>query len=196
VLDLTEALMASAQEEPLPENPAAYAELKAYLDSRAVPASPVLPVPKDARRFAGSYTVTDGVFNPWIEVAPVDTDFYHLFYEPSIRPEIIVFDVDISKEQVVLTLNHFSVVSAWLDGKWRRSETATVMPPLKHYAATARFEDADTLRISLRWLNSWCVAELTLRLTGDCDMDILVQKDMLHEGREPFARTAKARKIR
>lgn len=196
VLDLTEALMASAKVEPLPEDPTAYAELKAYLDGRALPASPALPVPENARRFTGSYAVTDGVFNPWIEVAPVDADFYHLFYEPSIRPEILVFDIDVADEQVVLTLNRSSVVRAWLDGKWRRGETATVMPPLKHYAATARFEDADTLRITLRWLNSWCVSELTLRLTGECDLNILTQKDMLHEGRAPFARTAKARKIR
>ena len=87
VLDLTEALMASAQDAPYPEDPAAYAELKAYLNGRAAAPAPALPVPQGAQKFAGSYAVTAGVFNPWIEVAPVDSDFYHLFYEPSIRPE-------------------------------------------------------------------------------------------------------------
>ncbi len=196
VLDVTESMMARAQAAPLPENPAAHAELKAYLDARAVAQAEVLPVPESAKRFAGSYAVTEGVFNPWLEVAPVDEDFYHLFYDHSIRPEIAVFDIAVTQEQLVLTLNRNTVLTAWLDGQWRRSETRTVMPPLKHYAATARFTDAQTLKVSLRWLNGWCRPEFTFTLNGDSDMDILCEKDMLHEDRKPFTRLAKARKIR
>ena len=147
VLDLTEALMASAQDTPYPENPAAYAKLKAYLDSRAVLPAPAQPVPHGAKRFAGSYAVTQGVFNPWIEVAPVDSDFYHLFYEPSIRPDIAVFDIALSEDEVVLTLNRFAVIRARLNGNWQRAQTETVLPPLRDYAATARFlERNDALR--------------------------------------------------
>jgi len=196
VLDLTEALMASALDTPLPADPAAYAELTAYLGARAVAPSPVKPVPREAERFNGVYAVQQGIFNPWLEVAPVDEDFYHLFYEPSIRPEVIVFEIAVSQEAVVLTLNRSAVLRAGLDGKWRRGETATVLPPLGHYAATAYFMDASTLHISLRWLNSWCRPEITLRLQGESDLSILCSKDMLHEGREPFTRTAQARKIR
>ena len=196
VLDLTEALIASAQNEPLPESPAAHAALKAYMQTRAVARAKVLPVPKTAQRFAGTYAVDDGIFNPWIEVAPVDADFYHLFYEPSIRPEVLVFDVEITPEQVVLTLNRSTVLRARLDGVWTRGETATPLPPLRHYAATARFDDTNVLRVSLRWLNGWCRPELTFRLTGESDLSITIEKDMLHESREPFTRQATARKIR
>ncbi|HPF86527.1 MAG TPA: serine hydrolase domain-containing protein [Candidatus Limiplasma sp.] len=196
VLDLTEALMAGAQDTPLPEDPTAYAALTAYLQARAAAPAEALPVPDGAQRFAGTYAVTEGVFNPWIEVAPVDADFYHLFYEPSVRPEVLVFDVDITPEQVVLTLNRSTVLRARLDGKWQRQEAATPIPPLKYYAAAARFTDADTLHISLRWLNGWCRPELTFRLHGESDVAIATEKDMLHEGRAPFTRHAKARKIR
>lgn len=196
VLDLTEALMASAQDEPYPEDPAAYAQLLDYLKNRAAAPAPALPVPEGAQRFAGSYAVTEGVFNPWIEVAPVDEDFYHLFYEPSIRPEIIVFDVAVNADDVCLTLNRSAVLRARLDGQWQRSETATVIPPLKYYAATARFEDASTLRVSIRWLNGWCRPELTFRLRGESDLEIVCEKNMLHEGRAPFTRRSKARRIR
>ena len=196
VLDLTEALMASAQDEPLPENPEAYAQLKAYLDSRRVETVPVLPVPEQAKRFAGTYAVTDGVLIPWIEVAPVDADFYHLFYEPSIRPEIIVFDLAVMQDEVILTFNQSTRIHARLDGQWLRQETATVLPPLKHYAATARFTDENTLCVSLRWLNGWTRPEFTFRLHGEADLDITVEKNMLHEGRAPFTRKAKARKTR
>ena len=196
VLDSTEALMAGARDEALPENPEAYRALKAYLDARAAVPSAALPVPAEAAAFTGSYAITEGVFNPWLEVAPVDEDFYHLFYAPSIRPEIAVFDLAVEAERVTLTLNQNTVLHAWLDGRWRREETATVMPPLKHYAATALFVDAHTLRISLRWLNGWCRPVLTLRLNGESDLEILCEKEMLHEGRAPFTRRAKARKTR
>ena len=196
VLDLTEALMAEAQDEPLPENPEALLELQAYLDSRAVKPAMVCSVPDTASKFSGSYAVTEGIFNPWLEVAPVDEDFYHHFYDPDIRPEIIVFDIAIQKEEVVLTLNLSTVLHARLDGRWQSGDTKTVMPPLCKYAATARFVDENTLCISLRWLNGWCCPEITLKMDGESNLSICSQKDMLHQGRAPFTRTAKARKIR
>ncbi len=196
VLDLTEALMASAKDTPYPENPEALARLQAYLQARAVAPAKVLPVPAEAQRFTGSYAVTDGVLNPWIEVAPVDDDFYHLFYEPSVRPEIVVFDIAVKQDEVVFTFNHATQIRALLDGQWQREETATVIPPLKHYAATARFSDDRTLHLSIRWLNAWTRPEITFRLRGECDLEITIEKDMLHEGRKPFTRQAKARKSR
>ena len=77
-------------------------------------------MPAEASGFTGSYAITEGVFNPWLEVAPVDEDFYHLFYDPSIRPEIVVFDLAVEAERVTLTLNQNTVLHAWLDGRWRR----------------------------------------------------------------------------
>lgn len=196
VLNLTEALMAGACNKPLPEDPDAFAQLDEYLKNRAVAPAMVHPVPADALKFNGCYAVTQGVFNPWLEVAPVDEDFYHLFYDPDIRPEIIVFDLAVNKEEVVLTLNRSTVLHSRLDGRWECGDTKTVMPPLGKYAATARFEDSDTLHISLRWLNGWCCPEMTFQSTGECDLAINCQKDMLHHGRLPFTRDAKARKIR
>ena len=196
VLDIVEELMASAQDAPLPENPAAFAELSAYQAGRAVAPAQALPVPAEAKAFAGVYAVTEGVFNPWIEVAPVDEDFYHLFYEPSIRPEALVFEIALTDAEVVLTVNRSAVLRARLDGRWLRSEATTPIPPLKHYAATARFTAPDTLHLSIRWLNGWCRPELTLRLCGQSDLEITTEKNMLHEGRAPFTRRAKARKIR
>jgi hypothetical protein len=196
VLNLTEALMEKAQDQALPEDPEAFAELTAYLANRALKPAGVMPVPDTATRFSGAYTVTEGVFNPWIEVAPVDTDFYHLFYDPDIRPEIKVFEIDITWDKVVLTLNRSTVIHARLDGRWEQGDTKTVMPPLKKYAATARFEDGDTLKVSLRWLNGWCCPEMTFRLHGESGLSILCEKDMLHKGRAPFTHEASARKIR
>jgi CubicO group peptidase (beta-lactamase class C family) len=196
VLNLTEALMEMARDKALPEDPQALLELEAYLNSRSVKPAPVKPVPDTAVKFTGAYAVTDGVFNPWIEVAPVDADFYHLFYDPDIRPEITVFDIALLGGEVVLSLNRSTVIHARLDGRWERGDTKTVMPPLGKYAATARFEDADTLAVSLRWLNGWCCPEMTFRISGESSLAICCQKDMLHQGRTPFTREAKARKIR
>lgn len=196
VLDLTEALIASASDAPLQENPQAFTALTAYLSQRVIPSAKVKPIPENASKFCGSYAITGGVFNPWIEVAPVDTDFYHLFYEPSVRPEIIVMDIALTPCDVILTLNHDTVLHARLDGQWERGSAKTVLPSLGAYVATARFEDDHTLRVSLRWLNSWCCPELTFRLTEDSDLDIHIEKDMLHQGRVPFTREATARKVR
>jgi hypothetical protein len=196
VLDLTEAMMTRAQPDALPEDTDAFNELKTYLENRALKPSLSKPIPKTAKGFEGTYSVTEGVFNPWIEVAPVDVDFYHLFYDPYIRPEISVFDIALTADEAVLTLNRQTVLRARLDGIWKRGDAQTVMPPLGAYAATARFEDAGTLGISLRWLNGWCCPELKFKMTGESDLSILCKKDMLHQGREPFTREAKARKIK
>ena len=196
VLDLTEALMASASDQPLPENPEALSALQDYLANRAVLPAKVLPIPDGASQFCGSYLITEGSFNPWIEVAPVGTDFYHLFYEPWIRPEVITMEIALTSHDVVLKLNQNTVLHARLDGQWERNSAQTVMPPLGAYAATACFEDANTLNIALRWLNSWCCPEISFTLVNDSDLAIRIQKDMLHQGAAPLTHNATARKIR
>lgn len=116
----------------------------------------------------------------------MDADFYHLFYDPDIRPEILVFEIAVNKEEVVLTLNHGTVLRARLDGHWQSGDAKTVMPPLCKYAVTARFADENTLQVSLRWLNSWYCPEITFELSGDSGLAIRCEKDLLHNGRTPF----------
>lgn len=196
VLDIVHALMRQAADAPLPQNAEAQADLHTYLQSRRVPDAISLPVPPDAAGICGTYWVYEGTFNPWIEVSPGPSDFYHLFYDPWVNASVRKLTLDIADDAVVLCCNGRAVIRAALDGKWRLTHTESVMPRLGAYAATARFEDADTLLISLRWLNSWCCPQIRLTRQGDCGMSIRVEKDMLHEGRMPFTQEAKARKIR
>lgn len=196
VLDTVHMLMRQAGDTPLPQDARAHADLQAYLRGRCVPDAASLPVPREAVSICGTYWVYEGIFNPWIEVSPGPADFYHLFYDPWISASVQKLTLDIQNDVVELCCNGHAVIRAALDGKWRRAQTESVMPPLGAYAATARFEDADTLLISLRWLNSWCCPQIRFTRQGACEMSIRVEKDMLHEGRMPFIREAKARKIR
>lgn len=196
VLDIVHDLMRKAGDAPLPQDAAAQADLQACLQQRRVPDAASQPVPPDAQGFCGTYWVHEGEFNPWIEVSPGPADFYHLFYDPWISAPVCGLTLDIQGRDVVLGCNGHAVIRASLEGKWHRAQTETVMPPLGAYAATARFEDADTLLLSIRWLNSWCCPQIRFTRQGTCDLWIRVEKDMLHEGRAPFVREAKARKIR
>jgi len=196
VLDIVQGLMEQAADEPLPPDPNGQAELKACLAGRALMPADLSPIPSKASKIFGTYLVTQGVFNPWIEVAPVDKDFYHLFYDPSVQSAVSVLQIELENDVVVLTFNQKTILHARLDGCWMREETFTVMPPLSQYSATARMENETILHVSLRWLNSWCCPKMRFTIRGDSDLEIQIEKDMLHEGRSPFMRTAIARRIR
>ena len=196
VMDLVEALMASAADEPLPENAEALASLRHYESSRCVADAPALPIPPDAARWQGDYFICEGSFRPWIEVAPVQEDFYHLFYSPSRSADVRFMRLTLDGDQLLMTLDEETQLYADLTGKWTPRKAVTVMDDLPDYAATARFLDADTLRVSLRWLNSWCCPEITLHRMDNGKVKITVEKDMLADGRELFTHVAQAVRIR
>ena len=196
VMALVEALMASAADEALPENAEALASLRHYERSRCVADAPALPIPADASRWQGDYFIFEGSFRPWIEVAPVQEDFYHLFYNPSRSEDIRYMRIKLEGDHLLMTLDGVTQLDADLTGKWTPRKAVTVMEDLPDYAATARFLDADTLRVSLRWLNGWCCPEITLRLLPQGKMHITVEKDMLADGRALFTREAQAVRVR
>ena len=189
-------LLQSAAEHPLPENPAAHRELTAYLRRRALPEGKVSRIPEGADGFSGVYRVTEGMLNPWIEVAPEQEDFYHLFYEPSFRSEIRCFSLELEADCIRVCWNGLSQMEFRLDGRWERGETPTPLVGLGAYAGTAYFEDEDVLHFTLKWLNGWCTPELILRRADSATLEIAVYKDMLHEGRAPFERHCTARRVR
>lgn len=196
VMELLESLMASAAPEPLPPDNAACESLRQYERSRCVPPAPAALLPEDADSWEGDYFVTDGIFQPWIEVAPVQEDFYHLFYAPHRNAQVRFLRLTRQGGDLVLTLDGIAELRASLNGMWTPRKTASVLEDLPDYAATARFLDRRTLRISLRWLNSWCCPEITLTRLGQGRLGILVQKDMLADGRELFTHAATAVRIR
>lgn len=195
LLDLVENLMAGAKDEPLKENVAATASLRALENGRRLPEGKALPVPESAGSWSGDYVVTEGSFRPWIEVAPVQEDFYHLFYSPAKAADVMTVGLRVNADAVTMICNGETVLHASLTGRWVAQQTVTVLEDLPDYAATARFENEQTLHISLRWLNGWCCPEITLKKLGGGKISIQTQKDMLADGREPFTRKALAIRV-
>ena len=188
--------MLKVSDEPLPKDPDGCRELKAYLDSRELPRAENRPLPAGADAFGGTYRVTEGTFNPWIEVAPEQDDFYHLFYDPSFCAAVNVFSIHLDNRGIVLLCNGRSEIRASLDGTWIRHFAPTPLGELGDYAAAAYFASKDELHISLKWLNGWCSPHITLKCIGSADMEIIVSKDMLHEGRAPVEQRCRAHAVR
>ena len=192
VLSIIEDMMDEARE-ALPDNPEAERAMRAYLDNRAVAAAPAVALPAGAKALEGVYAVTEGTFVPWIEVAPMGEDFYHMFYDPAVNRFVNTFSLQFTEEELILGLNRGGEIRASLRGEWTRRDTTTPLPGMTAYAATARFDGDDPV-IELRWLNGWCCPVIRFHRCGKAEVEISVEKSMRHEGVPPMVWRAKARR--
>ena len=184
------------EEGPLPADPEGVRLLREYLENRALPAGTVKPVPEEAKKHAGIYYLDEGSVNFWIEVNPFDADFYHLFYDYSVTRDTKTLAFDFEDNAVRMTVNGKSVYRLRLDGVQEAFDTeGGVIPELKKTCSTAYFEDADTLVVTVRNLNSWVVSKTVIRFSG-ADISLDMEKYMLHETLPPMYSSAKGRLIR
>ena len=160
-----ETLFAALSEEPLPENPADLAALRAVERAAALPDDPVGDTPDTS--FSGSYAVTEGEFDPWLSASPPgNDDFFRLFRTPELDKPIQSFSLEITDTACRLVLPGFGTLTAAFDGKLRAREIPSPFEPLGHYAATARM-DGDELELHIHWLNGWF--ETWIRFTKQAD---------------------------
>ena len=146
-------LFAHLSEQPLPENEADLAVLRAWEKAAALPDDPTGDAPDTS--FSGQYAVTGGEFDPWLSASPPgNDDFFRLFRTPEMDRPIDRFCLEITETECRLDLPGFGVLTAAFDGKLRAREIPSPFEPLGHYAATARM-DEEGLEIHIHWLNGW-----------------------------------------
>ncbi len=195
-VELVETMLEELGDGPLPEDPEALAELRAYLDSRRLPQAESRPVPEGAETHAGTYYLPEGDVNFWIEVIPADEEFYHQFYDYSVCWQTKTLSFDFREDHILMTVNGRSVYQLWLDGRQQAFDTeGGAIPRLTKTCSTAYFEDADTLVVTVRNLNSWVVSTTRIRFRGQ-DIELEMEKDMLHEQIPPARRWGRGRRIR
>ncbi len=193
---LIQELMSSFGNDTLPEDEEGYAELQSYLANRALPDMQSRPVPQNAKKWEGIYGLKDGHPYFWLEVCPgPEFDFYHNFYDVSVKRETEIISFKFDGDDLLLTVNNASVFRLSLKGKLEAGDTRGVIPQLTKTCGTAYFENENELVTYIRYLNGWQTNVTHFRLDG-ADLTIDIEKDMLHEGREPIRQHGTARKIR
>ena len=193
-LDILERLLCDMGDDALPEDPEALDALRRFELSRSLPQPETAPIPAGATRFNGTYVVREGHANFWMEAFPDNVEFYHMFYDPYVARDIQFLSLKLENGAVRMAVNERSVFRVRLDGVMEACETLQVLPHLPMTCATGHFSDENTLRIRLRWLNSWVAYDITLRLEG-LNLAISVSKGMRHEGKPPVIQNAVARRI-
>ena len=186
----------SDRTEAIPEDSEALYTLREYLDSRRIPDGETRPVSEDAEKHMGTYYLHEGDVNFWIEVCPYGDDFYHQFWDYSVCWPVRVLDLKLCSDSIRMTVNGKSVYLLRLDGKQEICDVeGSATPGLSKICGTAYFEDADHLVVTVRNMNGWLVS--TARITfEDQDIDIQMERDMLHENLPPTKRYGKGRRIR
>ena len=189
--------MEEISDSPLPENPEAFDSLVEYTSTREVKALAPSVIPESAYELFGSYLLTEGSLIPYIEVAPMNHDFWYLFHDRSVNPEAVTVEIRPRNDAVMLTLKRDKRFLCGLDGKWILQDVTGPLKGLTKVACSAQFNDDGSLHIILKWLNGWSVSDILLR-TGDRPGDLLLTntKDMLHEYLPPVIHECKGRKVR
>ena len=182
--------------EALPEDPRSLRALKEYLDSRRIPDAESRPVPAGAKKHMGTYFLPEGDLNFWIEVCPVDDDFYHNFWDYSVCWPVRLLKFELQEDAVVMTVNQKTVYRLRLDGKPEvRDAENNATPGVTKVCGNAWFEDENTLIVRIRSLNGWLVSTTRVSFDGP-DIRLSMEKDMLHENLPPACRHAEGRRIR
>lgn len=193
-LDILEALLYDMTGTALPEDPAALDALRAYESSRSLDAPKTRPIPEKASALNGVYAVQEGSANFWMEAFPGNVEFYHMFYDASVARDIEFLKLQLEGSRLLVTVNQRSVFTVTLDGTLQAEKTYQVMPDLPMTCCHGYFEDENTVRFTVHWLNSWMAYDVMLHLDG-LELKICVSKGMRHEGKPPVVQSAKARKI-
>lgn len=185
-IELCHAFMRDLPDEPCESNPQAGKQLTQMLQGRRLKAAATMNVCDLLPDWCGHYQVTSGVLQPWIEVYPVDADFWHYFYDPAVNPLVQTMQLRINEPYVDIIFNGRSRIRARMDGVRDVQQTQNVLPGLESTTASAWMKDSQTLVVDLRWLNGWfrAVMEMTFDTAGHIRMHI--EKDMLHDRLKPI----------
>ena len=193
-----EAIAPSSLPGAFEENAEDLAELRDYLGSRTIK----VPKPDEktaaairarAEKLAGVYHIVPGDrVQPWIEVVPVDYDFWKYFYDPSFAVHLKTIEVRPEEDAVRLVFNGRSQIRAHFDGKVEVCTTPSPLPGLDKTCAFAGLDTDGDLKIDLRWLNGWFRCTIMITPLGDGAVGIRTEKDMLHEGGSAWTSAAKA----
>lgn len=181
----------------LPEDPEAFASLAEYASTRKISALPPSVIPDDAADIFGAYVLTEESFIPYIEVAPMNHDFWYLFHDRSVNPEAVTVEIRPRNDAVLLTINRDKKFLCGLDGRWVQQDVTGPLAGLTKVICCAEFQEDGSLRIIIKWLNGWSVSDVLIR-RGDRPGDLLLTntKDMLHEYLPPVIHECKGRKVR
>ncbi len=183
------------------EDAEALAELHTYLASRHIALPKVteeikLATERRAQTLAGTYHIAPGDrIQPWIEVVPVDYDFWKYFYDPSVAVHLKTIEIKPEKDAVKVIFNGRSEIVARTDGKPQICITPNVLPGLDKTCAFAGLDGDGDLRIDLRWLNGWFRCSIMITPLENGRVGIRTEKDMLHEGGTPWTAAAEASRI-
>ena len=192
---LCEDFLASLGDEVLPENPEQQRLLKEACKRRALTPPKSAPVPEKSDQYLGTYVLEENHLNFWIEVMPVDYEFYHQFYDPSVQDKTRSLSFKREGSVLWMTVNRKSVFKIRLDGVWEAYPTEGLpTPELNQTCASGWWENADTLHLTVRSLNGWSITETVLHFEGP-KVTLRMKKDMLHENLPPVRREACGRRV-
>ncbi len=193
---LIQRFMEELGSEPLPEDPEAYASLKSYASSRIIPALPAsLPNEKTAELY-GKYLITDGEFCPYIEVAPMNFDFWYLFHDRSVAPNAVTVELRPMNSALLLTVNRDKKYLCGTDGRWTVQDVTGPLEGLTKVACCAEYNEDGSVHAVIKWLHGWSVSDIVFR-AGERkgDMTLTNTKDMLHEYLPPVVHECSCRKM-
>lgn len=147
----------------LPPDDAALESLRKTESETALPQDPVSPRPPDTA-FSGSYTIVDGIFDPWMSASPPGSgDLFTLFRSPEKDIPIKGFRLHVTAEECRLILDTGAVLRASWNGSLTAYFVESPFDSLGDYAASAQCSEDGSLLMHFHWLNGWF--ETTIRFT-------------------------------
>ena len=180
---LVDAFLSELPDEPseLPDAPKDQEALRQYIDQLSVSDVPESAGTLDAVDWDGEYEVESGEVQPWIEVVPVDVNFWRHFYDPAVNAEVKKVSIRTAKDEVDICFNGRSMIHVRLDHQFIIFDTPNVLPGLEKTCALGWVGKDGRLHVDLHWINGWFRAEMDLENTGDGRITVDISKDMLHE---------------
>lgn len=164
---LYETLLAHLSDEPLTPDAGAVEALRAAERTAALVCDEATALLPDAS-FSGSYTVTQGEFDPWLSASPPGNgDLFVLFRDPETDVPIGHFTLCVTPESLLLSLEGGGEIEASWDGTLTAHFTKSPFGPLGDYAASARICEDGQLRLHIHWLNGWFESTLYFTKTAD-----------------------------
>lgn len=148
-------LFSHIADSPLPPNPEAVTALRSAEASASIGADPATESMPDST-FSGSYTVTEGMFDPWLSASPPGNgDLFTMFRTPEKDVPIQSFSLAFGSEECVLTLDTGAALLARWNGHLEAHYVESPFDRLGDYAASARYTENGELILHFHWLNGW-----------------------------------------
>ena len=150
-----ENLLDYVEDAPLLQNREALAALRETEATRALEKDPATEVEPD-ERFAGTYQVAEGIFDPWLSASPPGNgDLFGVFRTPEKDVPITSFSLRVENQVCRLILDTGAELRASLDGSLTAGFVDSPFDVLGDYAASAKFAADGSLTIHFHWLNGW-----------------------------------------